>query len=527
MTSISESIEHEGIITTKKTRHETTVETKRSNSSNVAFILKEEKDVTQSDKKDEPVVPAKTDEPTRKPVSEKKKKKDTKRQKETAIESKNQTRTDDKKTKEKTDEKPNKTSSKKKKSKKKKDTTTTDKVAKNETTTKVKSKEDTIIKEPKNETITISESKHDDTAKPPNDWTKDTSAPAPPVQTQDHNNNNNTLININKSLIPPHDETKASHFLNRSCLLTHSAEWFPSSASSNDWQLRAPRFMILGARDSGMSVLSSLLLKHSSIISNAHALQQVAFFSQPTFTKMLSTHQVHVYGARQRMYARNYPLKLLKSNSSLITMDATPDYLFYSPTLPRSILCVCPWVKFIVVLSNPAHRVYASYQRALRKLKWTGNFSQYVRLDMETMERAGLVGLNKKENVEEAWRLYLKYTSTDGPVGRSFYEVQLQEWFTVLKDLGRDPMEAFHVMRLEEWNAHPQQEYQRVLDFLGLPYEERVPSSLPTLNVSSTLAGMSKEDEKTMTRLKTFFRPYNKRLYKLLGNGWDGCWDDA
>ena len=338
--------------------------------------------------------------------------------------------------------------------------------------------------------------------------------------------NNNTVAEPSR-LVPPYNKEKADQFTNTSCLLQNT-EWFPSTASQ-EWQLRAPRFMILGARDSGTRMLVSRLLQHSQILSNSHySTQELAYFSQPTFVLLPPTKPIHVSKVRQRMYARDYPWKLLHANKSLITMDATPDYLFYSHVLPRSILCSCPWIQMLVILRNPVDCVHASFRRATSTLGWKGTLEEYVRVDMETMERAGLIGSTKKQDTDEAWRLYLSYTK-DGPVGRGFYEVQLQQWFSVIRQMGRDPLQAVRVIRYEEYKAHPKKVYEDVLRFLGLPMEDTLTTTSAITNSNSSLSslmGVNKEDELTMTRLRKFFRPYNKRLYKLLGDDWDGCWDD-
>jgi hypothetical protein len=113
----------------------------------------------------------------------------------------------------------------------------------------------------------------------------------------------------------------------------------------------------------------------------------------------------------------------------------------------------------LVILRNPADRVYASFRRASLQLGWKGSLEQYVRLDMEIMERAGLIGPEKLANQQQdAWKSYVSLTM-DGPVGRGFYALQLQEWFQALRKMGRDVKEAIRVIRYEEYKARPDLEY--------------------------------------------------------------------
>jgi hypothetical protein len=66
-------------------------------------------------------------------------------------------------------------------------------------------------------------------------------------------------------------------------------------------------------------------------------------------------------------------------------------------------------------------------------------------------------------------------------------------------------------------------EYRKILDFLGLPYhpitstEEKVVSNYTSQGLTMT--------NKTRDMLETFFAPYNKRLYSMLGGDWDNYWD--
>ena len=293
------------------------------------------------------------------------------------------------------------------------------------------------------------------------------------------------------------------------------------------WQLRAPYFTVIGARDSGESLIQSRLSQHSLVTTS----QSTDFFSRPSFKKFLTREgqETVVWPARQALYARDFPTKRLKTDSSLISMDVSPNYLFKSPVLPQRILCVCPWIRLVVVLRDPAERVYASFRHAVASLGWRGTFAEYVEQDMTNMEHARLIG-NHKIQQEEAWRQYLLLT-TDGPVGRSLYEVQLRQWFRALRDMGRNPLEAMHIVRYEQWKAQPDVEYQGLLHFLGLPPDDSS-SSAATMSASNSTSTISsplvvdEQDEETMKKLRRFFRPYNKRLYKLLGQDWEGCWDD-
>jgi hypothetical protein len=342
--------------------------------------------------------------------------------------------------------------------------------------------------------------------------------PLPPTNATD-------TLSLISAFIPPYNREKAQNFQTKWCILPETTEWFPSSINES-WQLRAPRFMLIGARDSGTTLLTSHLSHHSSLIPTWPP--ESNFFSVSSFDKAFVSpknkndehRKIHVRPARQRMYARHYPVRALRYNVSLMSMDATPHYLLQNP---HSILCVCPWVKLVVILRNPAHRVYASYQKAVSKMGWTGTLEDYISLDVKNMKRAGLLssGGDTNRTVQDMWKTYLSIT-TDGPVGRSLYGIQLRQWFQALQEMGRDPSEAIIILRYEEYNENADRDYQRVLKFLDLPLEQK---SVATIKTNNSMV-VEKRDEETMKRLSKFFQPYNQQLYKLLGDDWKDCWND-
>lgn len=239
--------------------------------------------------------------------------------------------------------------------------------------------------------------------------------------------------------------------------------------------------------------------------------------------------EAKVWSARQKLYAsgRHYPTKLLQKNASLQSFDATPYYLWATP--PQRILCVCPWVKLVVLLRHPVDRAHASYQRAVHIHGYKGTFGAWVYQDLDRMREAGLVGPNRAKRgtlgEEDAWFRYLQL-SKQGPVGQSLYELQLRHWFQAIRDMGQDPMEKIHFVRYEEWKRAPQEQYERLLRYLELPTQV-VQWSIRTSTVSSTVQhdGAKEDYQETRQKLEKFYAPYNKRLYRLLGGDWRGCWD--
>jgi hypothetical protein len=153
-------------------------------------------------------------------------------------------------------------------------------------------------------------------------------------------------------------------------------------------------------------------------------------------------------------------------------------------------------------------------------------FEKWIAGDFKALEEAGFIVKDGKslsrEQEDEAWTKYLKFT-TAGQIGRSLYEIQLRHWFQAMRDIGRDPETQIHIVRNEDMKNDLDGVYRKILDFLGLPYhplkstEAKVVSNYTSLGLNMS--------NKTREMLETFFAPYNKRLYNMLGGDWDGYWD--
>jgi hypothetical protein len=207
-------------------------------------------------------------------------------------------------------------------------------------------------------------------------------------------------------------------------------------------------------------------------------------------------------------------------------MDATPGYVFFSTILPQRILCVCPWIKVLIIMRNPVDQVYSNYAYTKRMTGMYITFENWISRDFDALKEAGFIVDNGKslsiKQQDEAWTKYLKLTDA-GQIGRSLYQVQLRHWYQAMRDIGRDPETQIYIVRTEDMKKDVDGEYHKILDFLGLPYhpiastEEQVVSNYTGLGLTMT--------NKTREKLETFFAPYNKRLYSMLGGDWDGYWD--
>jgi len=324
----------------------------------------------------------------------------------------------------------------------------------------------------------------------------------------------NTNFSRSEIITPPPPMSNTSRtFIDRWCDL-QGVDWYPHS-ESKEWQRRAPCFLLPGAKYSGTSTLAKYLTQHPQIVPPTFL--ELKFFYEANFRRYVTTNEkTKVLLARERMYARDYPISQLKNNPNTISFDATPGYLFYSSLLPRRILCVVPWIKLVVLLRNPSDRLYEHYLSAVKKgLKLS--FEEWIEKDFALMREVGFLNStnsdfwgSKEEDV--AWYEY-QTSSLEGAVGRSLYEIQLRQWFQGFQHAGQDPALQVLIVHSERLKQRPQREYSRILKFLGMPdYQPK--SFQPSLGHQSK--NQTSMHPKTKKRLDDFFRPYNQRLRSLL-----------
>ena len=314
-----------------------------------------------------------------------------------------------------------------------------------------------------------------------------------------------------KSALTPKEQT----FVDDWCDLTRT-EWYPTG--SNEWQQRAPYFIIPGARHTGTTSLYQALILHPQIANSKR--KEVGFFYPNNFlpyhhTKGSKHHQggVKVFAARQRMYAQDsYLTKPLKESTQLVALDGTAGYLFYSQEVPHHVLCVAPWTKLIVVIRNPVDRVFAHWAHGRETLGLKLTLEDWLAQELTVMRSVGLVPApTSMEQEDLAWNKYQHgFRQLQGGIGKSLYVLQLRHWFEAFRQAGKE--QQIHLVVTEDLNVYPQEEFTKVLQFLKLPDFQVRP--FPRLEQASKNVPPMKEETRRM--LQEFFAPYNDRLLLLL-----------
>ena len=337
-------------------------------------------------------------------------------------------------------------------------------------------------------------------------------------------------------------------FVDEYCAL-EGAEWFPSTPETK-WHQRAPYFVIAGSLEAGVPSITKRLAQHSQLLEHQHPPFFLAKNFKPflaaatsavssslsssttttTMTMTMTYKKPKILSARQYLYnMAYYTAKDLKNknNTLLKAFDASTGYLFWSSTVPINLLCTCPWTKIIVVLRNPVDRLMAHYQSAGR-LGLKIGIEAWMEADLKLLKDtiATMPSSSTASSSASWWSTYLSLIRDDAPIGRGIYEIQLRQWLSVLDKMGK--LDDILILNYEDWRRSPSLVWTRILDFLQLP--EEFPSNLPNasepvppfLDGDGTTASSSM-DPSLRKKLIKYYKPYNRKLYDLLG--WDQVWD--
>lgn len=250
-----------------------------------------------------------------------------------------------------------------------------------------------------------------------------------------------------------------------------------------------PDFLIIGAQRGGTTSLYRYLCAHPAVA--------------PAFTK-----EIHFFDYNFERgvgwYRAHFPTYFDKGRGKFsVTGEASPYYLFFPLAASRA-AAIVPQAKLIVLLRNPVERAFSHYYHE-------------VRLGLEPLsaeaafaaEEARLAG--ECEKILSDPRYYSFNHQNYSYLARGRYAEQLERWFRYFS------RQQFLILASEEFYRDPATIFSRVLEFLELPQWQ--PDSFPPEN-QGAYAPM---DATLRARLTDYFRPYNARLYELLGTdfGWE------
>lgn len=244
-----------------------------------------------------------------------------------------------------------------------------------------------------------------------------------------------------------------------------------------------PDFVVIGAQKSGTSSLYGQLAAHPSVV--------------PALRK--EVHHFDRSPAPIARYRAFFPRRAVLDEVATrtgraVTGEATPFYLFH-PAVPERMHTAVPDVRLIAVLRDPVARAISGYHHAVR----VGDERRPIEEALDPSAAETLPPVS-----DAAWYDAPRCPARlHGYLARGRYAEQLERWFAVF---GRDRVLVLESDALRGGRVPPE-----VLALLGLP--DAGAPAVADRNVGAYVAPVSGIE----ARLAEYFRPYNARLFSLLG----------
>ena len=248
-------------------------------------------------------------------------------------------------------------------------------------------------------------------------------------------------------------------------------------------QYRLPDFLIIGCQKGGTTSLFDDLTHHPEVAA----------------AKAKEIHYLDIHYDKGVNWYRSFFPKTRDG----VTGEASPYYLFH-PLVPERAKRLLPDGRLIVLLRNPVERAYSHYQMVVRIGIEPLSFEEALACEKERIEAEEEKILHNPFYDSFNYRYY-SYAA------RGLYVVQLERWLRFFSK------EQVLVMSSEQYFESPQTVYDRLTRFLDISPHR--PAGFARIN-KGEYGGLKPEIRK---RLAAFYRPYNQRLYRLLGEdmGWD------
>lgn len=246
-----------------------------------------------------------------------------------------------------------------------------------------------------------------------------------------------------------------------------------------------PDFACIGPIKSGTSDLSTYLFQHPSII--------------PPLTK-------EIMSADTQEWLAHYPTAREKADVERETGKALSGYfapLLHHLPLIDGYRAARPDAKIILMLRNPVDRAYSHYKWDLflggkrqAKVPYYGTFADYVNTALDLFPVVPLPS-----------RCGFQFLQT------GIYVKPVELW------IDRFGKGNVHILRAEDFFADTPGTVCAIHEFLGLP------ALKPDIHevVNRNPLAVPPADEEARDKLREFYRPWNEKLYALLGR--DLNWD--
>ena len=293
------------------------------------------------------------------------------------------------------------------------------------------------------------------------------------------------------------------------------------------------------------------------------------------------TRQQQYHHQQQQHHNRTTPIHIKFPHA----FEKTPMYLF-DPNVPKRIKTILPNTKIIVLLRDPVQRAYSLFKMNYIKNVELGNnqnqqtlslllngtitFETCLEIDEDKLTQAGIIYNDtfwtcSDDERQRRWIRYWNIWDTEsltkesvchGEIGRGLYYPQLKQWFQYyeynhnyydhpnVKNETLSPNNDNAILMKKKENnittsndknnnmifitksesllpnvATKEINLKPITDFIGV--EEIKVLSKKKIHSFPGLGPMKNE---TLIRLQKLYAPFNKKLYSILGHGWEDPW---
>ncbi len=249
-----------------------------------------------------------------------------------------------------------------------------------------------------------------------------------------------------------------------------------------------PSFLIVGAQRCGTTSMYRALSQHSSVIKAVH--HKGVHYFDINYGRGLGWYRAHfprVAQARRVERATGHPP---------LTFESSPYYMFH-PLAAERFARDLPGVKLVVLLRDPVERAYSAHAHELSRGYESEPFERALELEAER-----IAGERERVLADPGYRSHsLQHHAY---VARGEYAPQLEALEGIV---GADRL---HVVDSGDFFTAPEQVYDRVLEFLGLPKAAHPRfqrhNAEPRPPYPSAL----------QTRLAEHFQPFDEQLVRWL-----------
>lgn len=247
-----------------------------------------------------------------------------------------------------------------------------------------------------------------------------------------------------------------------------------------------PAALIIGAQRSGTTSLFRYLTEHPVVL-------------RP-LGKESHYFDLH-YGRGVRWYRGRFPFSY-RLRSGAMTLDASPYYLLH-PLAPQRAAQLLPGVKLLAILRNPVERAFSHYQKAVREGREALSFADAI--DREAERLAG-----EEERLRSEPNYYSFNHHCCSYTLRGRYVDQLRRW------VEHFPRERLMVVQSERMFREPAAVTAEVHQFLGL--RPHLLKRYTEFYRGNHGRGIPPD---LRSKLVDYFEPYNRELYRWLGEEFD------